>query len=155
MTTADHCRWLRPCGEKCRWSRNIPSSSRRHSAESPPAGHREQTESEQTMSAETYSFNNGTVYHADGTVAGTYTTDAAGNIDSVSTDEDGNGAVDTVVADTDHNGSFESAVVDTNADGYGEVVLVDTDNDGDFDTSAVDTNADGTFETTAYDPNGF
>ena len=91
------------------------------------------------MSANTagdnYSFANGTVYDASGTVVGSYTTDATGNIDSVSTDEDGNGYVDTVVADLDHNGSFESAVVDANADGYGETVLVDTDNDGDFDTS--------------------
>ena len=77
------------------------------------------------MSADSYSFSNGTVYHADGSVAGTYTTDTAGNIDSVSTDEDGNGYVDTVIADTDHNGSFESAVVDTNADGYGETVTTD------------------------------
>ena len=54
----------------------------------------------------------GNVYNADGTVAGSYHTDAAGNVDSVSTDEYGNGSVDTSAVDTNADGTFETVSTD-------------------------------------------
>ena len=103
-------------------------------------------------SGDMYFSADGGVYDASGTMIGTYETDAAGNVDAVSSDTDGDGVLDTTVTDTDHNGTFETGVVDTDGDGYYDTMVVDTDGDGDFDTAAVDTDRDGQADTTAHDP---
>ena len=63
-------------------------------------------------SGDMYFSADGGVYDASGTMIGTYETDAAGNVDAVSSDTDGDGTYDTAAVDTDRDGTADTTAHD-------------------------------------------